>query len=108
MPKKKNASLNIHDYRFYPGNKSIRIVAPYFKSFYTVNPRLYIDVFAQYNSETDRFTINSSVGYKLKSGHDFYLAYYHNKQYEIANPFENVPSQNSNVLFLKYTYTFAN
>lgn len=103
-----NTGLNIHDYRFYPSNKSIRIVAPYIKSFYHVNPRLYIDIFAQYNSETNRFAMNSSVGYKLKERHDLYLAHYHNKQSEIANPFENVPSQNSNVLFLKYTYTFAN
>ena len=103
-----NTGLNIHDYRFNPTHESIRLVIPHIKTYYTVNPNLYIDLFAQYNSETNRFAVNSSIGYKLKGGHDLQLAHYHNRQSEIANPFINVPQHNSKVFFLKYTYAFAN
>jgi len=102
-----NTGLNIHHYRF-DSYETLRLVLPFVKSSYTLSPKLSIDLFSQYSTETKRIALNSNIKFALKGGHSLDLAYHRNKIDEIANPFFKTPADNSNTFFLKYTYSFAN
>ena len=102
-----STGVNLHHYRF-NGDETLRLVLPYLRTNYSLNSKLSVDLFSQYNTETNRLALNSNLSYALKGGHSLNLSCHHNKIVEVANPFLKTPDQNSNILFLKYTYSFAN
>ena len=100
-----HTGLNIHHYTF-NGDETLHMVLPFVKSTYTLGPKLSWDLFSQYSTETERFVINSKLELALKGGHRLELAYYHNRIAEAAMPFISSPSLKSNVMFMKYSYSF--
>ena len=102
-----HTGLNIHHYKF-NGKETLHLVLPFVKTTYALGPKLSWDLFSQYSTETERFVINSKLNLALKGGHRLELAYYHNRTAEAAMPFISSPSLKSNVMFMKYSFNFAN
>ncbi|TMU56557.1 hypothetical protein [Flagellimonas algicola] len=102
-----SSGINLHRYRF-NHKETLKLVLPYLKSTYAAGTKMTVDIFSQYNTETGRLAFKSDIVYKPKDGHKLELAYCRNRISEVANPFLKTQLQGSNLLFLKYTYSFAN
>ena len=73
---------------------------------YNLNTRFFMSTFAQWNSFSERITLNFRLRYNPKDGNDLYLVYNENLEYGNENDMPPPPLSQNRTILIKYTHTF--
>lgn len=99
-------SYNIDYLRFHSRNLKSTIHLGSLKLAFAFNLKLSGQVQTQFNSAIQKILTNTRIRYHFADGHDLYLVYNHNSNYDRYREIPTLPASDQKQFLVKYLYTF--